>query len=496
MTHEDALQKAQLTLDKASKSVSKGNYRQRYHFMAPSGWLNDPNGCIYHQGTYHLYYQHNPYAPVWGAMHWGHATSANLVHWKHELIALAPSEFYDNHPQGGVFSGSVIENENALYAFYTAATNPGKGLVQTQCMAESMDNGRTFKKYEGNPVIAHPPEGISSDFRDPKVIRHGDYWYMVVGASIGNGARAGGEGCACLYRSDNLDNWNYCGIIARSEGKYGTMWECPDMFPLNDKWILIFSPMFMGDRKAVYFVGEMDFDIPRFTILNDGEIDWGCEYYAPQSLIDDKGRRILMAWQNGWDWMPWWKDFGPAAAEGWCGCMALPRSVSLDAKNRLISNPVSELEQLRKDEKTVENLIIGSEKIEIPCADPVYFELKMEIDIRQSTATKLYLMLRASTENYTTIVIDFAKKKIFFDRTTSDNGFSCGIKECDLMMEGMFFTLRLFSDTSSIELFMDEGKTCMSNTIYPIHKEQKTYAFSEGGEAFIKRINTWALCTE
>ena len=497
MTHSENLQRAQQAVDRISDTVSKGIFRQRYHFMAPAGWLNDPNGCIYHKGIYHLYYQHNPYAPVWGTMHWGHATSTDLVHWQHKPIALAPSEFYDNHPGGGVFSGSIIENGNGLLcAFYTAATNPGTGFMQTQCMAESSDHGQTFKKFKGNPVIARVPEGISTDFRDPKVIRYGDYWYMVLGASIGKGARNGGEGCACLYRSDNLLKWDYCGIIARSEGRYGTMWECPDLFPLGDKWVLIFSPMFMENRKAVYLIGEMDFDIPRFTILNDGEIDWGCEYYAPQSLVDDKGRRILMAWQNGWDWMPWWNNFGPTAAEGWCGCMALPRSVSLDAESRLVSNPVSELEQLRRDEKTLENLLIGSQKIEIPCADSISFELKMEIDIRQSTGLKFYLMLRAATEKYTTIVIDFAKKKIFFDRTKSDNGFSSGIKECDLMMEGMIFTLRLFSDTSSIELFMDGGRTCMSNTIYPTHQEQKTYVFSEGGEVFIKRINTWALRME
>jgi beta-fructofuranosidase len=273
------------------------------------------------------------------------------------------------------------------------------------------------------------------------------------------------------------------------------MWECPDLFPLDGKWILIFSPMYMGNRKAVYLVGEMDFDAPHFTILNDGEIDWGYEYYAAQSLIDGKGRRILMAWQNGWDWMPWWKGFGPTAVEGWCGCMALPRSVSLNGENGLISSPVSELELLRKDKKTVENLIISSEKIDILCADPVSFELKMEIDLDRTTAQKLYLLLRATTANYTVIIIDFAGKKLCFDRCNSDNGFSNGIKECDLFLEERICKLHLFSDTSSIELFMDDGRTCMSNTIYPVHPGQKTFAFSEGGDAVVNRIDTWALET-
>jgi beta-fructofuranosidase len=233
---------------------------------------------------------------------------------------MAPGEVYDDHPGGGVFSGSIVEYDNdSLYAFYTSATNHGDNSVQTQCMAFSRDWGISFQKYRDNPVIDRVPEGMSHDFRDPRVIRYGDYWYMVLGASSGKGAWHGGEGCACLYRSENLRKWEYRGIIARSEGRYRTMWECPDLFPLDGKWILIFSPMFMESRKAVYLAGKMDFDIPRFSILADGEIDWGCEYYAAQSMLDDKGRRILMAWQNGWDWMPWWKDFGPTGQESWCG---------------------------------------------------------------------------------------------------------------------------------------------------------------------------------
>jgi beta-fructofuranosidase len=494
MTHTEKLRLAQEAVDKHAPMALNGRFRQRYHFMAPSGWLNDPNGCIWHQGTYHLYYQHNPYAAVWSAMHWGHATSTDLLHWRHQPIALAPSEVYDNHPQGGVFSGSIVEDGNdTLYAFYTATANHGTGFVQTQCMALSSDRGISFQKYQDNPVIDQVPEGISPDFRDPRVIRHNGFWYMVLGASLGKGAWQGGEGCACLYCSKDLKKWEYLGIIARSEGKYGTMWECPDLFPLDGKWVLTFSPMFMEDRKAVYLIGDMDFDIPRFTILGDGEIDWGCEYYAAQSMLDGKGRRIMMAWQNGWDWMPWWKDFGPTGQEGWCGCMALPRTVTLDAKNRLISKPVCEIELLRKNSRKIENSKVGAEKISIPCADPVSFELKMEIDLVQTTAQRLHLLLRANKEKYTVVTLDFAAKKLRFDRNNSDDGYSRGIKECDLLLKGRSCIFHLFSDTSSIELFTDEGRTSMSNTIYPLHPNQETYMWAEGGEAFIKTINTWAL---
>jgi len=495
MTHAEKLRMAQEAVDKGSLAASKCTFRQKYHFMAPSGWLNDPNGCIFFENNYHMFYQHNPYAPVWGSMHWGHATSIDLVHWKHEPIALAPSENYDDHPEGGVFSGSAVEYNGALAVLYTGTTNHGQGFVQTQCLAVSQDKGYCFSKYEGNPVIGERPAGISPDFRDPRVFRHKDFWYMVLGASLGKGAWQGGEGCALLYRSADLKEWEYQGIVAKSAGKYGSMWECPDLFPLDGKWVLMFSPMFMNDRqKTVFLVGEMDFNKPEFSIEQDGEIDWGGEYYAPQSLIDPKGRRVLIAWQNGWDWMPWWKDFGPTKKGGWCGCMALPRSVSLDTRKRIVSAPVCELELLRNDKKTIENIKVNTEKTAIPCTDPISFELEMEIDLSKTKAQKLFLLVRANSEKYTVITVNFKEKKLRFDRNNSDDGFSQGSRECDVLLENNSCIMRLFSDTTSIELFLDGGRTCMSNTIYPVHKEQGIYLFSEGGDVFVKRIDTWALC--
>lgn len=294
MLHKERLSRAQISVDTAAKTM-KGIHQQRYHFMAPAYWINDPNGCIFFEGKYHLFYQHNPYAPVWGAMHWGHAVSKDLVHWEHLPIALAPSEPYDDHPEGGVFSGSAVYHEGVLSVFYTGTTNYGAGFVQTQCLAESRDGGVTFEKYSGNPVINELPPDASPDFRDPKVLRVEDMWYMIIGSSEGSGAWHGGDGCVQMYRSGDLKNWSYCGVIARSNGKLGSMWECPDLFRLGEKWVLIFSPMLCGARKTVYQVGEMDFDNVRFTCESQVKIDWGCEYYAPQSLRDQQERAILIA---------------------------------------------------------------------------------------------------------------------------------------------------------------------------------------------------------
>ncbi len=492
MTHQERLAKAQQALENNAPLAAKGIHRQRYHFMPPAGWMNDPNGCIWFDGKYHLFYQHNPFAPKWGAMHWGHAVSPDLVHWEHYPIALAPSEPYDDHAEGGVFSGSAIDDSGTFKAFYTATTNYGQGFVQTQCLAVSADGGTSFDKYSGNPIIQTPPEGASPDFRDPRVLRHEGKWYMVLGASLGGGAWHGGEGCAQMYSSENLIEWKYCGIIARSGGNFGTMWECPDLFPLGGKWVLTFSPMFNGRHRSMYMVGNMDFDNALFTPERYGDLDFGMEYYALQSLIGPGGRVNHIAWQNGWDWMEGWKDFGPTGKEGWCGCAAIPRVLSLDEKNRIRQEPVPELQALRSEKSYKSEFIVGDDKLELSMPDPACYEMELIIDLDKSDAERLLIDLRADGAYYTKLIIDFKNKALMFDRNHSDDH-SAGRIECPLILEDGQWALRIFSDTSSIEVFCDNGLTTMSNTIYAAQENQGTFLSAEGGKAFISKCTIWAL---
>lgn len=491
--HEQRIDDAMKAREKLREAAAKGIWRQRYHFAAPGGWLNDPNGCIRYNGEYHLFYQHNPYAPAWGAMHWGHAVSRDMVHWDHLPIALAPSEPYDDHPEGGVFSGSAVERGGDLAAIYTGTANHGSGFEQTQCLAVSRDGGRTFVKYSGNPVVRTRPDGISPDFRDPRVLRHGDFWYMVVGASLGRGAKNGGEGCALLYRSASLLEWDYLGIIARSGGEWGSMWECPDLFPLEGRWVLTFSPMFCGNRKAVYLVGDMDFERARFTWEREGEVDWGCEYYAAQSMRSEDGRTLLMAWMNGWDWMPWWRDFGPTAKEGWCGSMAIPRSVTLDRQNRLVSSPIRELRSLRGEQRSCAGLEAGEAPVELFCPNPVHFEMLLQMELQDISAQKLHIDLRANRERRTRLTVDFVGKELSFDRSRADDGYSRGVRRCRLLMEDDVLELRVFSDTCSIEIFADGGRTCMSHTVYPTHEPQSISLSAEGGSVRNLSAEIWEM---
>jgi beta-fructofuranosidase len=492
MTHQERLASAQQALERNAQIAAKGIHRQRYHFMPRAGWMNDPNGCIWFEGKYHLFYQHNPFAPKWGAMHWGHAISSDLVHWEHCPIALAPSEPYDDHAEGGVFSGSAIDDDGTLKVFYTATTNYGLGFVQSQCLAVSPNGGTSFEKYSENPVIQAPPDGTSLDFRDPKVLKHKDKWYMVLGASLGGGAWHGGEGCMHMFASKNLIDWEYCGIIARSDGKFGTMWECPDLFPLDGKWVLTFSPMFNGRHRSMYMVGNMDFENAVFSPEHYGDLDYGMEYYALQTLIDDGGRVNHIAWQNGWDWMEGWKDFGPTDKEGWCGCAAIPRVLRLDEKNRIRQEPIPELRALRNEKTFRSEFIVDTQRLELLMPDSVCYEMELVIDLNKTDAERLLIDLRAHEAHYTRLMIDCMNNTLVFDRNQSD-GHSCGRFQCPLAFEDDRWVLRIFSDTSSLEMFCDNGLTTMSNTVYAIHDNQGTFLSAEGGNVFISSCTIWAL---
>jgi beta-fructofuranosidase len=483
--HRARLERAERFLDEAKKAAAEGRYRQRWHFMPQAGWMNDPNGLIFFKGEYHLFYQFNPYAPVWGAMHWGHATSPDLVHWNHLPIALAPSEPYDDFERGGCFSGSAVDDGGRLTLIYTGTAESGGSSVQTQCLASS-GNGIDFWKYSGNPVIGHFPADGSADFRDPKVWKHDGSWYAVIGSS------QDGRGKALLYRSADLKAWEYRGVLAQSDGDLGTMWECPDIFPIGDKYVLMFSPMGLGDRKTVYLVGDLDYGTGKFHRETMGEVDWGCEYYAPQTLADGSGRRIVLGWQNGWDWMPWWRDFGPTREEGWCGSLAMPRTVELEGDGRLAFSPAKELESLRGNRLHLEDFSYGASGRELEAGDGKSFELEVEFDRSGTTAETVGLMLRCSEKHRTLVLLDLKNRELVFDRSASGRQ-AGGVRRCRAELKGGTVSLRVFVDSCSVEVFTDGGRTVMSNNIYPDDGDTGIRLVCGGGGARVKSLRCWEL---
>ena len=487
MLHNQCLVKSQTYIESIKDEVKYKPYRQGYHFMAPVGWINDPNGLSYYNGEYHLFYQHNPYSGEWSSMHWGHAVSKDLVNWRHMPIALAPSESYDNDEKGGCFSGSAVDDNGVLTLMYTGTVNKDEKSIQTQCIARSND-GINFKKYENNPVIETFPEEGSADFRDPKVWREKNSWYVVIGSG------QDGHGKVLLYKSDNLLEWNYVGVMAESNGKFGYMWECPDFFKLGDKYVLMFSPMGLENRKVVYQVGEMDVESGNFTYENEGEIDLGCDYYAPQSLLDDKGRRIIIGCQNSWPWMSWFNGYGPTIEDKWNGCMSIPREIRLTSDNKLQFIPVEELEVLRDSCITYENITYGLENLCLEVGNGIHYELNVDIDLYKTTAKEFGFELRKSDKKATKIMFNITDKKITFDRNNSDD-YSKGIKTCDLELDSNILSIKILSDTSSLEIYTNNYKTVLTSNIYPSENENKIEMIATDGEVYISTFKGYSLNT-
>jgi len=480
------IEKAQCAIDKNKEAVKNGKMRQRYHFMGETGWINDPNGLIYYKGKYHFFFQFNPYYGHWDYMHWGHAVSEDMLHWEYLPVALAPSESYDDHMRGGCFSGSAIEHDDKLFLMFTGVTNDGKGFEQVQCIAYSED-GIHFEKYAGNPVLT-PPDGVPShQFRDPKVWKHKDTYYMVCGAS-----RAG-KAQALLYRSEDMLHWTFFNVLAESRGEWGYMWECPDFYPMGDKYVLMVSPMGAGERTVVYMVGDFDYETGKFSYQLSGEIDWGHDYYAPQSFVAPDGRRLITAWANCWDWMPFWKDWGPSYKEGWCGSFNIVREVPKTEDGTLRFLPIKELESIRTDEKRLEQLVLGEEETEVKAGDGVSFEIKFRIDLENTDADALLLYLRCGDQRKTVCTFDFRNAELSVDRNNSD-GWSVGVSHSTMYLKGKKeLDVHIFYDQSSVEIFTDDYKNNHSNNVFAGNEQNRIKMCTRGGNVRLTDIETYGL---
>ena len=321
----------------AGANIAADRHRPQYHFLPPKNWMNDPNGPIWWKGRHHLFYQHNPNGAFWGDMHWGHASSPDLLHWTHLPIALAPTP--GGPDKDGVFTGCAVVHENKPTLIYTGVQ------PEVQCIATSEDRMIEWKKHPANPIIAAPPAGLQvTGFRDPCVWKQDGTWWMVIGAGF-----KGIGGTALLYRSDDLVRWIYLHPLytgkldpnAKAKGAVATgeMWECPEFFPLGRKWVLIVS----AKGTTPYFVGE--YRGLKFEPESEGVIDAGA-YYAPKSYLDNRGRRIL------WGWIQERRSREAQIAAGWSGVMSLARVLTLDSQARLEMEPAPEYRKLRAGHAT------------------------------------------------------------------------------------------------------------------------------------------------
>jgi beta-fructofuranosidase len=462
-------------------------HRPRYHLLPAANWMNDPNGPIYWQGKYHMFYQYNPNGAFWGDMHWGHAVSEDMVHWKHLPMALAPTP--GGPDKDGVFSGCAVIDNGVPTVIYTGV-NP-----ETQCVATSGGDLTVWKKFAANPVIAAPPAGLEvTGFRDPAVWKEGDTWLM----ALGSGFRGKG-GAVLLYESKDLRHWNYlhplvtgrmrAGASAKDPVDSGEMWECPDFFPLGGKHLLIIST----ERVVKYLLGR--YEVRPFTAINMdnrdsqvvlirrhfiadtmGGIDYG-SYYAARSMTNTGERRIL------WGWVTEGRSAEAQRAAGWSGVMSLPRELKLLGAQVQIC-PAAEVESLRGKR-------LGSGDVAGDC-----LEIQAEIDPGNAPRAGLKLRVAPDRSEQTLVYYDRDLKLVCVDRSQSSTDASAdrGMQSGPFLLgRGEPLRLRIFLDGSVVEIFAND-RFCLTARVYPAGPRSTGVALHmDGGTAKMVSFEAWEM---
>ena len=455
-----------------------------FHVAAPIGWINDPNGFSYYDGQYHLFYQYNPYEPHWGSIHWGHAVTKDFLHWEYLPAALAPDEAYD---RDGCFSGSAVTlPDGRQLLMYTGVirerTENGEYCdMQTQCIA--VGDGVDYKKYEMNPVLDKtdlPAGSDVHDFRDPRMWQKEDGTYCCV---VGN-RPADGSGQILLYTSVDGFRWNFKSVLDANNNRFGKMWECPDFFELDGKWVLLTSPMDMLPEGFEYhngngtlcLIGEFDEEMGTFTEEHDQAIDYGIDFYAAQTVLTPDGRRVMIGWMQNWDACNL-RD----PEEKWLGQMSLPRELFLK-DGRLYQRPVRELDEMRRNKVEYHNVtfsdVISLNGIRGRMVD-------MELTLRPGEGEKLYqkFALRFAQNDQYQTAISFRPHESLLkvDRKFSGSRRAIIHQRRSLVnSKNGELKLRVILDRFSVEVFVNDGEQVMTATMYTDQSADGISFFADG----------------
>ncbi len=458
---KDKLKSARLYESIYSREISPAE-RPVFHLSTLVGWLNDPNGFSVYKGEYHLFYQYHPYNTNWGPMHWGHAKSKDLLHWQWLPAALAPDQEYDN---AGCFSGSAIELPDGRHLLlYTGVQSIADAVgreVTRQIQCAALGNGVDYQKYEKNPVLDEedlPRGGSSVDFRDPKLWREPDGSYRAVAANM----TEDGSAAVRLFRSEDGLHWVFDRTLVRCENRIGKMWECPDYFALDGQQVLIVSPMemeaqglsFHNGCSTVSMLGQENQE-GEFVWERVDSLDYGLDFYAPQTLLTQDGRRILIAWMQRQESC----RCQPPGAK-WFGQMTLPRELSI-RDGRLIQTPIRELERLRKATLHWSGEISGS--FTIPGVQGRVTDLTLRLQL--GAYHHFTIQVAADDKVHTDIIHNSAKHTVTIDRTFS--GFRFDIlhrRSCEVHSGAV--ELRLILDRFSVEVFVNGGEQVLTSTLY------------------------------
>ena len=458
--------------------------RPGFHFSTRVGWLNDPNGFCYYKGKYHLFYQYHPYDPYWGPMHWGHAVSEDLIHWEYLPAVLAPDQIYD---KDGCFSGGAVTLPDGRHLLmYTGVKRAPKEDgelrdIQTQCLA--VGDGLDYEKYEKNPVLDKNdiPEGSSEeDFRDPKVWRAEDGTYRCV---VANRAEDG-TGQILLYSSQDGFDWKFKSVLSKNQGRFGIMWECPDFFELDGKWVLLTSPQDMlpmgfeyhNGNGTLCLIGDYDEETDTFTEQSDQSIDYGIDFYATQTVVTPDGRRVMIAWMQNWDTSRLHPRETP-----WFGQVTIPRELSVK-NGRLYQKPVRELDELRCNKVEYKDVVF-TDTIKLEGVNGRRVDLEMQITPGdEENVYKKFAVYFAQNDQYHTSVSFRPYESILkVDRKFSGSRRAAiHQRRSKVNSENGKIKLRLILDRFSAEVFINDGEQVMTATIYTTQEAEGISFFADG----------------
>lgn len=519
------------------------SYRPKYHASVPSGWANDPNGLIFYKGKAHLFYQHYPHKTEWGIMHWGHFTTKDFIKWENLPVALVPDQDYE--VICGCCSGSTIEKDGKLYLMYTAA----QPELQRQCLAVSEDGGISFQKDPNNPIITADmlsKEVNRRDFRDPRMFRKDNAYYLIAGARVidlekaaaaevsgtvqpGSGSGnpsanpsqqrprnpslgdvsginpdTDGYGNMILLRSADLYHWEYVGKLLYDQKEFAPeyyrlngVYECPDYFVSNGEEVLISSPQnlpqmghaYQNIHSVVYMLGKLNYETGRFDVRTIREIDSGFDIYAAQTLRMPDGRVILIAWKEMWD-----REF-PSRPENWAGTYTLPRELYVE-NGQLIQKPIREIAEYRQNRVYTKSITVDDQSLGVEGISGNVIELKFTLE--PGTAEKAGVKLFSGQEHETLLYYDRAAGAFVFDRSKAGQPLGGREEETerrylDVVLSDAF-TLDLFLDVNSLEAFIDGGKHSMTGNVYPdVERDINVWFFSEGGTCRFRDIEKYDI---
>ena len=491
---ETALCWKELKLSGSFDMANKESFRPVYHHTPAYGWMNDPNGMFYKDGVYHLYFQYNPYGSVWGNMHWGHSTSTDLMHWKFEGCAIVPDAW------GAIFSGScVVDHENtagfgkeAVVAFYTSAKSTPWGDIQMQSMAYSLDNGKTFTKYEENPILT----SSEKDFRDPKVFWYapGKHWVMIL--AVGQHME--------IYSSVNLKEWKKESEFGAMQGAHGGVWECPDLVEIpvegtrEKKWVLICNlnpggPF--GGSAAQYFVGS--FDGKKFVNESPTQtkwMDWGKDNYATVTWNNaPDGRCIALGWMSNWQYA------NNVPTRQYRSANTLARDLTLYREEQelyLKSTPSVEVKKARGKKVSIPSFKVSEKHEIVNLFEEKQGAYEVEIVIQNAGASKIAFCLLNDKGEKVSMYYDLNRKQFVMDRSESGTvDFSKDFPAVTVAPVNVDkeLTLRLFVDRSSIEAFGEDGKFVMTNLVFPSQPYVKMCFEADKNEYAVKSLNVYKL---